>query len=161
MRHTRKHGACINKPKYISFDIETTKFKSSWCHGMPTYPSLQLQMTSPEGNIFRVHQWIPLKKASDAELWYFLWSAPEQTLEQTIETRVIWDAIALIMTSLYGDSLFCREAWRDNCVLYVSVMWEIITAMYRLIISYWELCMCYEADTHQQRRIYHALRNLS
>ena len=24
------------------------------------------------------HRWIPLTKASDAELWYFLWSAPEQ-----------------------------------------------------------------------------------
>ena len=30
----------------------------------------------------------------------FLWSAPELTVEQTIETSVIWDAIALIMTSL-------------------------------------------------------------
>ena len=26
--------------------------------------------------------------------------APEQTIEQTMETPVIWDAIALIMTSL-------------------------------------------------------------
>ena len=44
-------------------------------------------MTSSNGNIFRVagllwgeftgHRWIPLTKASDAELWYFLWSAPE------------------------------------------------------------------------------------
>ena len=42
----------------------------------------------------------PLKKASDAELWCFLWSAPEQTAEQTIEMPVIWDSIALIMTSL-------------------------------------------------------------
>ena len=36
----------------------------------------------------------------DAELWYFIWSAPEQTVEKAIETPVIWDAIALIMTSL-------------------------------------------------------------
>ena len=42
----------------------------------------------------------PLTKASDAELWCFLWSTPEQTDEQTIETPVIWDAIVLIMTSL-------------------------------------------------------------
>ena len=28
------------------------------------------------------HRWIPLTKASDAELWCFLWSAPEQTVEQ-------------------------------------------------------------------------------
>ena len=42
-------------------------------------------MTSSNGNIFRVtgplcgeftgHLWIPLTKASDAKLWYFLWSA--------------------------------------------------------------------------------------
>ena len=44
-------------------------------------------------------RWIPLKKASDAGLWCFLWSAPEQ-MELSIETPVIWDAIALIMTSL-------------------------------------------------------------
>ena len=44
--------------------------------------------------------WIPLTKASDAALWCFLWSAPEQTVEQTIETPVIRDTIAPIMTSL-------------------------------------------------------------
>ena len=67
-------------------------------------------MTSSNENIFRVagflcgesagHQWIPLTKASDADLWCFLWSVSEQTVEQTIETPVIWDAIALVMTSL-------------------------------------------------------------
>ena len=66
-------------------------------------------MTSSTGNIFRVtgplwgeftgDRW-PLTKASDMELWCFLSSVPEQTVEQTIETPVIWDAIALIMTSL-------------------------------------------------------------
>ena len=43
---------------------------------------------------------IPLTISSDAELWCFLWSAPEQTVEQTIKTLVIWDAIVIIMTSL-------------------------------------------------------------
>ena len=43
-------------------------------------------MTSSSGNIFRVsgplcgeftgHRWIPLPKASEAELWCFLWSVP-------------------------------------------------------------------------------------
>ena len=42
----------------------------------------------------------PSQKASDAELWCLLWSAPEQTIQQTIETPVIWDSIALIMMSL-------------------------------------------------------------
>ena len=34
---------------------------------------------------------------SDAGLWWFLWSASEQTVGQTTETPVIWDAVALIM----------------------------------------------------------------
>ena len=68
-------------------------------------------MTSIDGNMFRVtgllcgeftgHRWIPLTKASDAEPKSFLRSAPEQTVEQTMETLVIWDAKALIMTSLW------------------------------------------------------------
>ena len=47
--------------------------------------------TSSNGNILRVtdplcgkftgHRWIPLTKASDAELWYFFLFAPEQTLQ--------------------------------------------------------------------------------
>ena len=37
---------------------------------------------------------IPLTKASDGDLWCFLWSAPEQTMEHTIETPVIWNANA-------------------------------------------------------------------
>ena len=67
-------------------------------------------ITSSNGNILRVtgplcgeftgHRWIPLTKASDAELWYFMWSAPEQTVDQTLVTTVIWEAIGLIMTSL-------------------------------------------------------------
>ena len=38
-------------------------------------------------------------KASDAELWWFRWSASEQAVKNTIETPVIWDTIALIVTS--------------------------------------------------------------
>ena len=48
---------------------------------------VQFMMTSSNWNIFRVtghlcgaftgHRWIPRTKASDAELWCFLWSAPE------------------------------------------------------------------------------------
>ena len=55
-------------------------------------------VTSLNGNIFRAtgplwresgHRLIPLAKASDAELFCFLWSMPEQTVEQIIETLVI------------------------------------------------------------------------
>ena len=42
-------------------------------------------MTLSNGNIFRVTGplWGPLTQASDAELWWFLWYAPEQTVQQT------------------------------------------------------------------------------
>ena len=50
---------------------------------------------------FTGHRWIPRTKASEAELWCFLWSAPAPTDEQTMETPVICDAIVLIMTSLW------------------------------------------------------------
>ena len=52
-----------------------------------TMPELHSMMTSSNGNIFRVTgnlcgeftgpRWIPRTKASDAELWCFLWSASE------------------------------------------------------------------------------------
>ena len=60
--------------------------------------------TSSNGNIFRVnrlvcveftgHRWVPPTKGSYAELWCFLWSALEETAEQTNGTLAIWDAIA-------------------------------------------------------------------
>ena len=46
------------------------------------------------------NRWIPLTKASDTELWCFLWSAIEQMIEQTIKIPVIWDTIILIMMPL-------------------------------------------------------------
>ena len=62
--------------------------------------------TGPLGGESTGHWWIPLTKASDVELWCFLWYAPEQTAEQTIETLVIGDEIMLIMTSLCGEGWF-------------------------------------------------------
>ena len=43
----------------------------------------------------------PSQRPVSQGLWCFLWSAPEQTVEWTLERPVIWGAIALIiMTSL-------------------------------------------------------------
>ena len=63
-------------------------------------------VTSSNGSIFRVtgllcgkgHRWIRRTKVRDAELWCFLWFAPQQTVEKIIKTPVIWYAIAPIMT---------------------------------------------------------------
>ena len=61
-----------------------------------------------------VCRWIPFTKSSDAELWYFLRSGPEQTVEQTIATPMIWDVIALIMTSLKELGLIPRLSCKSH-----------------------------------------------
>ena len=69
-------------------------------YGIPVFEMPWFIMTSSNGNIFRVtgplwgestgDRWIPLTKASDVELWCFLWSVPEQRVEQTMETPMVW-----------------------------------------------------------------------
>ena len=74
-------------------------------------------MTSSNGNIFRVIGpfWGKppvtggLSKTSNTELWCFLWCSPEHTVEQKIETPVIWDAMAAIATSLLWPSWWPRQ----------------------------------------------------
>ena len=84
-------------------------------------------MTSSNGDIFRVtgllcgeftgRRWIPPTKASDTELWCFRWSAPEQTVELTIEALVIGDAIVPFMTSLYVDEMCVRISLCNSSAL--------------------------------------------
>ena len=69
---------------------------SWWHHQMERF----FHVTGPMWEESTGHQWIPLTKASEKDLWCFLWSVPEQTSEQTIETAVIWAAIKFIMISL-------------------------------------------------------------
>ena len=98
-------------------------------------------MTSSYGNISRVngplrgkttgHRWIPLKKTSDSELWCFLWSAPYQTMEQTIDTPVIWDSN--VMLDLHAMSRFIVSLtkfcqWHPNVLIWIS--WHIDVSVY-------------------------------
>ena len=55
---------------------KTGLFKAWWCHQMETFYALLALVRG----IHR-HRWIPHTKASDAELWCFLSSAPESTSE--------------------------------------------------------------------------------
>ena len=89
-------------------------------------------MTSSNGHIFRVtgplcgeftgDRWIPLTKASDTELWYFLWSAPEQTVQQSIETPVFETPLS----SLWRDcNVFVQKGYtRDPCT-YCWQQWSL------------------------------------
>ena len=116
-------------------------------------------MTSSNGNIFRVsgllcgeftgHWWIPSSKASDAELWYFLWSVFELTVEQRLETPAIWDAIALIMTSLWWYELRNMPVLRYRRVYFIK--WQYLSihrADSRLAPSQWEASLQINAASH-------------
>ena len=105
--------------RYPGLYIALAYFHRTLCVLTPRYPEVSAvtAVSSPhihddviKWKSFRVtgslwgessgHRWTPHSKASGVELWRFLWSAPEQTIEQAIETLVIRDAMALIMTSL-------------------------------------------------------------
>ena len=94
----------------------------------------------------------PYTKASDAELWCFIWSAPEQTIEQRIETPVIWDAIAIIMTSLWciintHSKIFRIKPWYQGLyslsgkTSYRKISWSLEAAGFgfKLFQSLWNL----------------------
>ena len=121
---------------------------------------VNIMMTSWNGNVFRVtgllcgeftgHRWIPLTNASDAELWCFRWSAPDQTAEWKIETPVIWDALAPVMTSLWWTHnnldmctyiLLPRDAlFRDGYLYYSQKTTVIMTGRHwwHQRLSYWQ-----------------------
>ena len=93
-------------------------------------------MTSSNINIFRVTgpfcreftglRWIPRKKASNAELWYFIWSASESTIEETIVRLVILDAIVVIIRN-------CNESewvhgFAQFMITFSSIIFDCISA---------------------------------
>ena len=75
------------------------------------------------------HRWFPLTKDIDAELWCFIWCSPQQTVEQTIETPMIWGAMALIVTSLW---------WRCNILLRCNGSYWEYAMHWKLPIAHWQ-----------------------
>ena len=67
-----------------------------WRHQMETF-----RVTDPLRGESTGHRWIPLTKASDAELWCFLLCTPEQTVGQTVYLPVLCDATKMSMWRHY------------------------------------------------------------
>ena len=88
LKHHVAHGTyCIRCTRRYAYQPSPSSWlKMPWCQ-IGTRASATIMMTSWNGNIFRVtghlceeftgHRWIPLTKASGAELWCFLWSVLE------------------------------------------------------------------------------------
>ena len=81
------HLFIIFKPTVAHTPLRLYKLKHWHTPACDLFP----MMKSSNGNIFNVtgplcgeftgHRWTPLTMASGAELWCFLWSGPEQTVE--------------------------------------------------------------------------------
>ena len=78
-------------------------------------PIIRSFMTSSIGNIFRL---TGRTKASDAALWCFLWSPPEPTIQQTMDTPVIWEAI-------YDIIVMSKKSYYKMCPWLQSWIWSI------------------------------------
>ena len=93
-------SCCWSRNKYSAHDdvINWKRFSRYW-------PSVR-ETTG--------HRWIPLTKASEAELWCFLWSASEQMVDQTSETPVIWDLHSLWRHCNLRKQWKHRSLWENN-----------------------------------------------
>ena len=81
---------------------------SWWRHQTETFSALGLLVLC-EGNPPVSG---PLPKARDAELWCYIWFVPEQTVEQTTETLVTWDAIASLWRHCNANNENTRKRGR-------------------------------------------------
>ena len=109
-------------------EIQHSKWDSSWWrHQMKTFSTLPSLWAgnSPVTCEFSSHT-----TASDAELWYFLSSTPEQTVEYTIETPSHYD-----VTVMYHIiSLFCFHNIDNSATVQLGNMMKIrITNRFLLI----------------------------
>ena len=87
---------CVTRPQWVKIFIRfVTEFRRCICTAKPPHI-----MTSSNGNIFRItgplcgeftgHRWIPLTKASDAEVWGFLDLRLKKRLSK--QSRLQWFA---------------------------------------------------------------------
>ena len=68
----------IDNPQYTDYDLPK-KIPNKIISGgkMMSWNGNIFRVTGPLCGEFTIHWWIPCTKASDVELWSFLWSAPE------------------------------------------------------------------------------------
>ena len=124
-------------------------------------------MTSSNGNIFLFtgplcgeftgHRLIPLTKASDAELWLFLWSASEQTVSK--QSRRRW--FATPSCSLLRHCNVRYESTKNCSYMYYENKTDAISyALHScydadFVVAGGTACFYYDYLCHQWRRIWH------
>ena len=103
---------CHSDPIYV-WNIESIAYHkveyhpSRWRHQMETF---SVRVTDPLCEQFTGYRWIHLTKASDAELWCFLWSAPR--INGWINNREQW--------------VNCTLSSVRSCCIHLSVVREML-----------------------------------
>ena len=91
---SNSHRICTMCLSLVVSGFTRLIYFSWWCHQMVTFYAL---LSLCEGNP-PITGGFPWQRPMTRSFDVFLWFAPEQTAEQTIEKPAIWGAIALIMT---------------------------------------------------------------
>ena len=77
-RERNIHMARFAEPELLSTESLNMQFKIKTCHKHGDVIRWKhFHVTGPLWGEYTGHRWIPLTKASDAELWCLLWSATE------------------------------------------------------------------------------------
>ena len=144
-RNTSRYVAKGPCHRTVLWPITLAKFSAcnDWCRG--TTPTCGVEtfhadeysgwtmMTSSKGNIFRVtghlcrefasHQWIPRSKASDADLWCFLWSVPDKPVSK--QSYGWWFDMPLrsLWRNCNDSSAIC---WKTNVTSRENMAWNLI-----------------------------------
>ena len=85
-----RRSACFFKSLFVQADSKgNIKSSPYWCHDVMSTSSNEniLRITGLLCGEFTYQRWIPRTKASDAELWCFLWSAPKPKLSKQWRRR--------------------------------------------------------------------------
>ena len=93
-----------------------------------------------------IHQWIPLTKASDAELSCFLWSAPEQTVEQTTVCHLFsnqsWNTtmnFTILKQGTETNSTFSPHVQKVHAIAKCTIRWPLsVSLMVKIFFHSWE-----------------------
>ena len=118
-------------------------------------------MTSSNGNIFRVTghlcgeftgpRWIPHTKASDAELWCLLWSAPDKWLSkqswgwwfETLSCSLWRHRDAEILTPEVASVAFCFPVCQTYEIFWIFRHYEILLIVFLFVVWFYRQMLIY------------------
>ena len=96
-----------NRPSFQNIKNRLiTEIREPWMSMMMSSNGNVFHATGPLCRGFTGHQWIPLTKASDVELWYFLWSEHNCGAGDLRCHHAHYDVIVMLFADLCSDASY-------------------------------------------------------